>query len=411
MKGQEILDVHKLLESRSAIVKDHNRFLGSDIKSVFTGSAFIDWLINNYNPTHANREELLRLVKEELFNASLPMQFIYPLEQGGDFLDSDKHFYRFINDQFKEYKKDPNLLNLYGIDASGLQFFFENTNGETIFSVSEELQKATEELYSNFLDETKTLVDYIRIEESEIFNTGLLPILAKLAFVSITPLLENANQCKAFFINIYNLMNIHAMVVRYRKEKKLDLHVLQRPLFYSQYKYNIGGQIYTLSDIEQGILRKNSSLAGDVASTVLEFAFNAKPKGERFTLQDPRRKFVLEYLDPRIHFALNPGTVSGPEYKYYTAAEIDIQLELSAREYCKRNSYLKEEKEKTFFCVNEIFKFYKADFAKEDDALVNYVLSYYGDEDRTNVQAVLEQKQVQLKFVDYNWTVNKRFDS
>lgn len=411
MKGQEILDVHRILESRSAIVKDHTRFLAPDFKSVFNGSALIDWLINNYNPTHANREELVRLVKEELFSASLPMQFIYSLEQGEDFVDSDKIFYRFINDQFKEWKKDPNLLNLYGIDTSGLQLYFENTNGQTIFSVSDELQKAVEELYSNFLDETKTLIDYIGIEESELFNTRLLPVLAKLAYVSIAPLLQNANQCKAFFINVYNIMNIHAMVARYRKEKKLDLHILQRPLFYSQVKYIIGGQIYTLSDIEQGILRKNSALANDITSTVIEFAFNAKPKGERFGNTDPRRKFVLEYLDPRIHFALHPGTLSGPEYKCYTAAEIDIQLELNAREFCRRNSYLKEEKEKTFFCLNEIFKFYKADFANDDDALVNYILSYFEDENRANVQTVLEQKQVQLKFVDYNWTLNKKFNS
>jgi len=411
MKGQEILDVHRILESRSAIVKDHTRFLASDFKSVFTGSALVDWLINNYNPTHANREELIRLVKEELFNASLPMQFIYALEQGEDFVDSDKNFYRFVNDQFKEFKKDANLLNLYGIDTSSLQLYFENTDGQTIFSVSDELQKAVEELYSNFLDDTKTLIDYIGIEESELFNTRLLPILAKLAYVSVAPLLQNPAQCKAFFINVYNIMNIHAMVARYKKEKKLDLHVLQRPLFYSQFKYIIGGQVYTLSDIEQGILRKNSALANDITSTVIEFAFNAKPKGERFGVTDPRRKFVLEYLDPRIHFALHPGTLSGPEYRYYTAAEIDIQLELNAREFCRRNSYLKEDKEKTFFCLNELFKFYKTDFANDDDALVNYILSYYGDEDRANVQTVLEQKQVQLKFVDYNWALNKKFNS
>src|SRR5436305_810102 len=155
MKGQEILDVQKILDSRSAIVKDYSKFLSSGIKSAFTGSALIDWLLNNYNPTHTTREGLVQLVKEELFSPSLPLQ--------------------------------------------------------------------------------------------------------------------DANQCKAFFINIYNVMNIHALIARYRKEKKLELHLLQRPLFYAQFKYNIGGQTYSLSDIEQGILRKNSALAHDITSTVMEF--------------------------------------------------------------------------------------------------------------------------------------------
>ena len=411
MKGQEILDVQKILESRSAIVKDFNKFLGSGIKSAFTGSALIDWLVNNYNPTHTNREGLVQLVKEELFSPALPLQVIHAVEQGEDFLDSQKNLYRFLPDQFKEDKKDPNALNLFGIDTTGLQLFYENKESLSIYSVLDELQPLTEELYNTFLNETKTLVDYIGIEESELFNSRLLPVLTKLAFVDISPLLQDANQCKAFFINIYNIMNIHALIARYRKEKKLELHLIQRPLFYAQYKYIIGGQIYTLSDIEQGILRKNSALANDITSTVFEFAFKAKPKGERFSVHDPRRKFVLQHLDPRIHFALNPGTVSGPEYKYYTPSQIDLQLELNAREFCQINSFLKDEKNKTFFCLNEMFKFYKTDFANDDDALVNYILSYYGDEGRANIQSVLEQKEVKLKFVDYNWSLNNRFNS
>ena len=332
------------------------------------------------------------------------------MEAGEPFIDSDKNFYRFIDSQFKEYKKDKHVLNLFGADTSSCQLFYEKSDIISVLPLLDELKIVMEEIYSNFLDETKTLVDYINLADSEVFNTRLPPILTKIAYADLTPLTTDQNKLKAFFINIYNVLSIHSVITHYRREKRLNIFLVERPVFYASFKYNIGGHNYTLSDIEQGILRKNSSIAVDLTSTVLDFTFGTKGKGERFNSNDARRKYVLQYLDARIHFALNPGTMSSPPYRYYNAEEIDTQLEVAAREYCQINSYLREEKEKTFE-INDLFKFYKTDFAPNDYGLINYVISYLNDEDKERLSKDFDENDFGLKFTSYNWDLNKRFNS
>jgi hypothetical protein len=59
--------------------------------------------------------------------------------------------------------------------------------------------------------------------------------------------------------------------------------------------------------MEHGVLRCNDSHN------------NLSEEGDegRFKLDDPRRKFIMEKLDPRIHFALNCGAKSCPPVLTY----------------------------------------------------------------------------------------------
>ena len=56
----------------------------------------------------------------------------------------------------------------------------------------------------------------------------------------------------AFFINIYNALVIHGNI-----ERGTPTNTYQRYKFFSTVSYNIGGQNFTLNDIENGILRGN----------------------------------------------------------------------------------------------------------------------------------------------------------
>jgi len=407
VQPQKTLNIEKVLESRLKILQDHNKLIGPNLKSVFTGKALIDWLHENLNPDNLEREALVRLVQEELFDRSLAHQLIDPVEQGEAFKDSEKTFYRFMEDQFKEYKKDKGILNLYGNDTSSCQFFYE-AEGEPISKILEEFKSIVEEIYASYLDETKVRVDYLRLEESEAFNTRFIPIVIKLAYTDISPLLEDPNQIKAFFINIYNILTIHGIIALFRKKNKLDVSLLDRADFYISYQYNIGGHNYTLNDIAQGIFRKNSSLGSNATSTVLEYAFGTKAKNDRFSGNDPRIKFVLSYLDPRIHFALNPGVLFGCGLKYYTVEDIDNQLDISATEFCSSFTVLTMENNKAFFNVHEVFKFYGFDFAKNEEQLINYILSYKREgEDKDKILRELDGNNLQLKYLKFIWDLNK----
>ncbi|KAI4966279.1 hypothetical protein ZWY2020_041865 [Hordeum vulgare] len=88
----------------------------------------------------------------------------------------------------------------------------------------------------------------------------------------------------AFFINLYNMMAIHALV--------------------TYFKYVIGGCAYSLSAIENGILRGNQRPPYNLV----------KPFGQK----DQRSKVALSYPEPLVHFALVCGTKSDLHFVYNT---------------------------------------------------------------------------------------------
>ena len=74
---------------------------------------------------------------------------------------------------------------------------------------------------------------------------------------------------------------------------------------YSTASYNIGGLVYSLNDIENGLLRGNRVSAVPLTSV---------PFPDQ---NDPRKNLMLN-CDPRIHFALNCGAVSCPPIAVYS---------------------------------------------------------------------------------------------
>lgn len=67
----------------------------------------------------------------------------------------------------------------------------------------------------------------------------------------------SARRC--FFINLYNVLTVHAIAVsaasaRAAGDGPLD-SVLSVPHFWRRFAYDVGGAVFTLDDIEHGILR------------------------------------------------------------------------------------------------------------------------------------------------------------
>ena len=105
---------------------------------------------------------------------------------------------------------------------------------------------------------------------------------------------DDTQRRKAFYINLYNCLVIHSLIER-RLEKVLFSGTLGRLKLYATSSYNIGGEIFSLNDIENGVLRGNKPAA----------APGSKPPFEK---DDPRCNAIL-MCDPRIHFALNCGAM------------------------------------------------------------------------------------------------------
>jgi hypothetical protein len=68
--------------------------------------------------------------------------------------------------------------------------------------------------------------------------------------VDVAALPRNARL--AFFINVYNALVIHGTV-----EKGKPKNMLSKFNFFRKTAYNIAGHVYSLNDIENGVLRAN----------------------------------------------------------------------------------------------------------------------------------------------------------
>ena len=96
--------------------------------------------------------------------------------------------------------------------------------------------------------------------------------------------------------------------------------------FFSSVSYVIGGLVYSLNDIENGILRSNRQSMGTLYR---------KP----FKDEDPRLKVSLGQVDPRIHFALNCGAKSCPPITTFSGDQVQDQLKIATASFLEVNIY------------------------------------------------------------------------
>lgn len=118
----------------------------------------------------------------------------------------------------------------------------------------------------------------------------------------------------AFWINVYNAMVFHAVVV-------LDVKGSVREVrgFFRRVAYRVGAHVLTADDVEHGVLRDN--------------ARHGWLRRRPFGPEDARRALAIQPVDPRIHFAITCGAQSCPPIGVYRASAIESQLDLAARNF------------------------------------------------------------------------------
>ena len=136
--------------------------------------------------------------------------------------------------------------------------------------------------------------------------------------------------------------------------------------------------------------------------------------GEEMHLDQIEHEIIREpgrFDEPRIHFAVNCASISCPALRPepFTAAELEAQLEDSTRRFlgdASRNRYRAGSLE-----ASSIFKWYREDFERgwrgADDlgALLALYADALGLDD--DVQEQLAGGAVQIRFLDYDWTLNR----
>ncbi|UCD71165.1 MAG: DUF547 domain-containing protein [Syntrophobacterales bacterium] len=249
--------------------------------------------------------------------------------------------------------------------------------------LSASLREAIGDLQAQFFDLEAGHVNYRAMKGSPEYE----------AYLQKTGLLRNFDlgQLKerheklAFWINLYNTMVIHGVI-----DWDIRESVKERNGFFTRLKYDIGGYLFSLNDIEHGILRGNSRPPHGVF----------RPFGQA----DPRFAFIVAPMDPRIHFTLVCGSRSCPPIGFYTSERIEEQLELAAASFVN-SPEVEIIFSKNLLSTSQIFRWYRKDFGGNRRAIIQFLLRYL---DAGEKKDFLESHKdsVIVRYREYDWSLN-----
>lgn len=213
-------------------------------------------------------------------------------------------------------------------------------------------------------------VDYTALQKN-----GLPELDAYLQELAATRLsdLGNPKEEMAFWINAYNTVCIRTLV-DHKLPKEVPNTVFFGANIFKEERYEIVGKVRTLDEIEHEILR-------------------------------------VKFKDNRVHAAVVCGASSCPRLRpeAYTGDQLDAQLDEEARYWIsvgkdlsgKRKNYL-DRSGKTFY-ASKIFSWFQEDFGDSDAGVLQFIKRFATVEDR----AFLNQNRVRLRFLDYDWALNR----
>eukprot|EP01111_Echinosteliopsis_oligospora_P011057 TRINITY_DN3549_c0_g1_i1.p1 TRINITY_DN3549_c0_g1~~TRINITY_DN3549_c0_g1_i1.p1 ORF type:complete len:367 (-),score=58.20 TRINITY_DN3549_c0_g1_i1:151-1251(-) len=238
-------------------------------------------------------------------------------------------------------------------------------------------------LYNEYISEEGHKVNYKAISKSPDF-TDYVALTTDLRHVDLGSLTED--ESKAFFINLYNALVIHGHIVN-----GVPGGPIFRSMFFRNCRYNIGGEEFSLNDMEHGVLRGNRK----------------HPSGysKQFHNKDQRMRYVVPYFDARIHFALVCGAKSCPALRIYDAENLERGLALASQHFCEHNVEIDRDAKK--IVLSMIFRWYHVDFGDTDDEMLYWILPHLSPDKRLLLESILNSKdKYTVSYRPYNWEIN-----
>ncbi len=211
----------------------------------------------------------------------------------------------------------------------------------------------------------------------------------------------------AFFANCYHTLLIHSFV------EMGPPTPAKRKSFFANVSYEIGGRIFSLTDIEHGILRAamSHSLMRSNKSFLNRVA-RASGAIDVFTStirrNDPRARLALKAPEPRLNFLLSTGSYSYPaEIVVMDAARVDDQLEAAARLFCAREVEIRGKK----LIINRMFESNAADFGGLK-GVVRTLVPWLPEASRAMLLNLLalDSAGVKVSYSEFDWSCRDRFE-
>jgi hypothetical protein len=184
----------------------------------------------------------------------------------------------------------------------------------------------------------------------------------------------------ALWINTYN-----TLVARGISALEIRRSIWEVPDFFDRTRLRGGNLVFSLSEIEHGVLRGNRP---HPLSTTAPFLAG-----------DPRLAHAITPLEPRIHFAISCGARSCPPVRIYEPDCLDEQLDEATRAFVNREVTL----EAQTVTASPIFLWFRADFEEGPGGLISFLVRYL--EDAPARQAILACGLGDIAWRPYDWSV------
>ncbi|GAV59305.1 Glutaredoxin domain-containing protein/DEP domain-containing protein/DUF547 domain-containing protein [Cephalotus follicularis] len=354
------LVVRKMKES--AIVKDRfyrmRRFT-----NCFLGLEAVDFLSEDQ---YLEREEAIE------FGRKLASKLFFKNVFDENLFEDGNHLYRFLDD-------DP----IVSSQCQNIPRGIIEVKPKPIIEIASRMRFLSYAIFEAYTSEDGKHVDYRNIHGSEEF-ARYLRIVQELHRVELQHL--SREEKLAFFINLYNMMAIHAILAWGHPAGPLE-----RKKLFGDFKYVVGGCTYSLSAIQNGILRSNQRPPYNLM----------KP----FSAKDTRAKVALPYPEPLIHFALVCGARSGPALRCYSPGDIDKELTEAARKFFEGGALTVDSSAKVA-SVSMILKWFSVDFGKNELEVLKHASNYLEPAHSEAMMQLLADTQLKVIYQPYDWSLN-----
>jgi hypothetical protein len=299
------------------------------------------------------------------WTAALFLDLVY------DYYNEDRYHLGWLSPARKGKPKEKRVLNGAGSPRASVSK-----------DVASNLMAAIGDLREKFYDPHRGRVDYEAIKHSSEYRR-YHEWSTQLHGFDLGNL-HSREEKLAFWVNLYNAIVVHGII-----ELGIRASVREVPHFFSRMGYQIGAFFFTPDDMEHGILRAN-----------------ARPPHRIFPLfgrNDPRRRFALQEMDPRVHFALVCGSRSCAPIRFYEGGKMDEQLELAARRFVNSSEVVLLPEENKIF-LSEIFDWYARDFGGKEK-IFSFLQGYLDNEEK---RLFLEKHrdQITVEYLFYDWNLN-----
>lgn len=348
---------------REAVVVKDRFYKMRMFSKCFVGSEAVDFL---------SEDQLLERDEAVEFGRKLASKHFFHHVLDENVFEDGNHPYRFM-------EHDP-VVTAKCYNFTG---FTNDMKPKPPTEIAARLRGLTQAIYEAYISDDGKHVDYRSIRVSEEF-IRYLKVIEELHRIDLHDL--SKEEKLAFFINLYNMMAIHAIVLWGYPDGPLE-----RRRFFGDFKYLIGGYSYSLSAIQNGVLRGNKRPPYNLI----------KP----FGLKDKRIEVALRDPEPLVHFALVSGSRSSPAIRCYSPGSIDEELRLAGRIFFDDGGFLIDAENK-LASVSKILNWYSVDFGKNETEVFKFVANYLEPSKSEQLLELLNGNQLKVTYQNYDWALN-----